>query len=107
MEIEMRVAKDIRGNWRADSYIDLESGMTMKIVTRKTYSGNVITDVSVGITKDNMFTHAPFSDFTETITVMTKGRATQNNVTRQHMESLKKIPEIKERCKAFYAAKTV
>lgn len=95
------IRKDIRGNWAAEDEIKLEGDRVLKILTRKTSDGTLVTSATVHL-RDGMFlSHRMFTDFSQRL-MTAKIRCTEKAVAAQHAEAMTKLPELKEAVDAFY-----
>jgi hypothetical protein len=92
-KVQTRIGKGIRNTWEAESQIELPSGYILKVKTRKTSNGNILTDATCwqkGSTSGlyTSMTHAMYSDYSEDITNTRDVRCTEKVVRTQHYQAL-------------------
>ena len=103
------ISKSMRGNWEAETCIELgQKNRELQITTTKSDRGVYTSASVVTINSDDeghkWITFAVFGDFRETLIVEAK-RCTEKTVREQHDVVLKDIESIKARALHFYAAK--
>lgn len=96
--------KDIRNNWAAEDSVDLVANRVLKIQTRKTSDGTVVTSATVHVKDGNFFSHSMFTDFSQRL-MTAKIRCTEKNVAQQHAEAMTKRDELLSAITAWYAEK--
>lgn len=101
---EVITHKDMRGNWRAETKIDLEDSMILQVLTHKVYSGALVTSAKIHKQEGAFLVHAMYSDFHKCLK-STKTRVTSKAVAEQHGEALRQVEQLKEEVKQFYAKK--
>lgn len=102
--IEFITQKDMRGNWRAETDVNLEGPMVLRVLTHKNFSGALITSASVHKRQGDFLVHALYSDFHKCMK-SAKTRVTAKAVAEQHGEALLQIDQLKEEAEQFYAKK--
>lgn len=99
-----KVCRDLHGSWKAETYINLEPGAGIRLITRKVVSGVLVTTATRVTTNDGVISYAMFRDYHEIIKAE-RVRVTSNAVKAQHDAALAQMDDIKSKCAAFYANK--
>jgi hypothetical protein len=91
----MKVFKNNRNHWQANSHIELDNSRLLRIVTMKTYSGVITTQAMVmHREKQGITSHSPFSDYSRLINE-SKARCTEKLVTDLHVEAIKNLDDLR------------
>lgn len=107
----MNIHQDKRTGWKAETNYEMGPGVTLEIITRRSYRGALETHAQVWKIKNGMRSHgfgigdASYGDFSRTITTTTE-RATEKNVRQQHAAAEAMAESLKAEALAFYARKT-
>ena len=107
----MELHNDKRTGWKAQTDYELGVGVTLEIVTRKTYSGDLESTAKVWKVKPNgIKSHGfgigddSYGDFSKTV-IKSKDRCTEKNVRVQHGTAEAQAELLKAEALAFYARK--
>lgn len=102
MTLEVAVSKNMHGNWQAENWVDLPNGKGLRVLTCKRSSGDLVTSITAGESKNGMFTYAPFTDY-NAYPATTAGRCTSGAVATQHGGVMGRIEEYKKAALEHYA----
>ena len=103
----IRVHKDMRGNWKAESNFDLADGRSLEITTHKVSSGQLVTTAIVGKNEGAFFSYMMYQDFSKRLSVSKPSRITSKVVDEQQCLAVKQLGDLKVEIAAYYAAKEV
>jgi hypothetical protein len=95
-----RICKDVRGNWKAWSDIDLSPTLRLRVSTYKIESGAVVTAATVSKVDGIWECHTIYKDFSKRLGVIKHPRVTAKVVETQHSQY--DITAIVAEAKAFY-----
>lgn len=87
----MQARKNAHGNWEVESDIPLENGYTLRVVTCKRSSGDLVTVATAMKLENGFFTYRMYRDFSSRVAVSRPGRITKGAVEKQHEEAMATI----------------
>ena len=91
----MKVFKNNRNHWQANSHVELDNSRLLRIVTMKTHSGAIVTRAMVmHREKQGITSHSPYSDYSRLINE-SKARCTEKLVTDLHVEAIKGLDDLR------------
>ena len=100
------IRKDYRGNWRAETRIDIEDNRVVTVSTYKISNGSLCTNVSVGTLNDGFISHRVFADYNKFVKQEWPKRVTEKVVSSQHDSVLSDIDSILSSITEFYSLET-
>lgn len=97
------IRKDTRGNWKAETNVEMPDSRRLKVSTYKTDSGVVVTHATVSKVEKNWETHVMYEDFSRRLDASRYPRVTSKVIEAQH--SKHDINAIIAEVLAFYEPK--
>ena len=94
------IRKDVQGNWKAVTDLDISPTKRLKLATYKTSSGALVTIATVSPVDGDWETHEVYKDFSKRLECSKYPRITSKVVETQHARY--DIAAIVEEVKAFY-----
>jgi hypothetical protein len=91
--MQTQVAKNLRGDWAAETVVPYRDNLKLRVVTMKRSSGRLETFVSAITEERGMWTHRMYGDFSALIESETV-RVTQRRVGEQHARALTRVDDM-------------
>jgi len=104
MQIKTKIGRDLRGNWKGESYVHLTPCTGLRILTSKNATGKLVTTAQHVRYEDGIESFFLFADFHKFV-IVKETRVTEKAVKAQHDAALLVLDSIVNECNEFYANK--
>lgn len=101
------IRKDIRGNWKAETAVDLTDELVFTMSTSKLSTGTLSTLASVSHRKNGMLTHMMYQDYSRNLERTRYPRITSKVVTTQHTDWYLRLEDYLNEARAFYQLEVI